>query len=196
MKLFCMSLSVAALMLGYSGLTLADEPSTFEQHGKHEHGTATLSITASDSGVELFLDSPAINLVGFEHMPANDDDKEHLDDVVKKLENGDELFTLSADAGCELKDTEVLSGLLGDKMDNGQGQSAPESTGATAPADEHQDMEVTWEYTCSAPNKLKDIQTKLFSAFPNGFQRIHAEWVTGSGSSATELTQDDSIRLE
>lgn len=170
-----------------------------EQHGKHEHGIATLSIAISDDGAELLLDSPAINIVGFEHMPASDDDKEHLDDIVKKLEKGNDLFTLTPEAGCELKDTEVLSGLLGDELETSAPQTAEASatTGQTPSAEhDHQDMEVTWAYACSNPEQLKDIQTTLFSVFPDGLQRLHIEWVTPSGASASELEQDGNIKLE
>lgn len=181
------SISLFTLILGCcSSPLLADEYTGFEQHGKHEHGVATLSISVSNDGADILLDSPAINLTGFEHMPGSNDDKQHLNDVVKKLENGDELFTLNPEAGCELKDTEVLSGLLGDKLDEDE-EHAEHG---------HQDMEVTWSYACATPRQLKDIQTKLFSAFPGGFQHIKAEWVTDSGASAAELTQDGNIKLE
>lgn len=199
MKRLGISIATIALALGCSGPVCADDHEGFEQHGKHEHGTATLSIAVNDNGAEIFLDSPAINLAGFEHMPASDDDKEHLDDIVKKLEDGNGLFTLSTDAGCELKDTEVLSGLLGDQLaSDGQAADAASTDSQATPSTEpeHQDMQVTWAYACTDPARLKEIKTGLFGAFPEGFRHIHVEWVTGFGSSATELTQDDSIRLE
>lgn len=159
-----------------------------EQHGTHEHGSAHLYIAVSEDGLEIVLNSPAINLTGFEHMPNNEDDKQHLKDIESKLEHGDTLFTPSPEANCELKDTEVLSGLLGDEL--GTDEQSPTTH------DEHQDMEVTWAYACTNPAQLQEIKTTLFTAFPDGLQRLHVEWVTPSAASAVELEQDGGITLK
>ena len=59
----------------------------------------------------------------------------------------------------------------------------------------HNDVDVAWSYTCAKPGELKEVEVKLFSAFPEGFQHIKAEWVTEKGASAQALTQDASIQL-
>jgi hypothetical protein len=156
-----------------------------EQHAAHEHGVARLGIAVGTEGLEISLDSPAANLAGFEHVPTADADKQKVKDMVEKLEAGDELFTLNAEAGCELKDTEVLSALHGDEM----------QTPATAELGEHSDMNVTWSYACAKPAELKEVAVRLFSAFPEGFQKISAEWVTDKGASAQELDKDDTLKL-
>jgi hypothetical protein len=163
-----------------------------EEHGAHEHGTATLSLAVGEAGLEIMFDSPAINLVGFEHMPNGDADQQKLDDLVEKLEAGDALFTINPEAECELKDTEVLSGLIGDAT--GNPEDAPKAAEPTE-GEAHNDVDVTWAYACNKPAELKEVTVKLFSAFPEGFQHINAEWVTDKGASSVELTQDDAIKL-
>lgn len=146
-----------------------------EQHAAHEHGVAALAIAVGDAGVEMVLESPAVNVLGFEHSPKTDAEKQKLAEAKKKLEAGTELFALNNDAGCELKDTSI---------------------DLKAGKDGHSDMEVTWAYACSKPAELKAVEVKLFGAFPNGFQKIKAEWVTEKGASRQELDKDGTVTLQ
>ena len=82
-----------------------DHKAEREQHGAHEHGVAKLAIVVGDEGVEIMLESPAANVVGFEYMPVGEQDKQRVLDAKAKLEAGDDLFDMSDDAGCELKKT-------------------------------------------------------------------------------------------
>ncbi|MDD5393497.1 MAG: DUF2796 domain-containing protein [Thiothrix sp.] len=204
MKLPTILISTLSLLFTFSaGQLYADDqtqaaaaPVEHEEHGAHEHGTAKLSLSVGETGLEIMLDSPAVNLVGFEHMPDTDEDKQKLDDLVEKLEGGDELFNVNPEAECELKDTEVLSGLLGDDIGNAEaGTETAPTTAEPQNSDAHNDVDVTWAYACNKPAELKEVAVKLFSAFPEGFQRINAEWVTDKGASAVELGQDDTIKL-
>lgn len=186
MKYPSLLISSFSLLLALSASNLHAEE--HEQHGVHEHGVATLAVAVGTEGVEITLESPAANIVGFEHVPTSDADKETLDDAVKKLEAGDELFTLNPEAECQLQDTEVLSALLGDEM---PAEHADQQEAEVA----HNDIDIAWSYACAKPTELKEVAVKLFAAFPNGFQHIKAEWVTEKGASAMELTQDTTITL-
>lgn len=147
---------------------------THEQHGTHEHGVATLALAVGDAGLEITLESPAANVLGFEHTPSTDAEKQKLADVKTKLQAAADLFALNSEAGCELKDVSI---------DTPQGSEG------------HSDMDVAWAYACSKPADLKTVEVKLFSAFPEGFHKIKAEWVTTKGASAQELTQDATLNL-
>ena len=59
----------------------------------------------------------------------------------------------------------------------------------------HSDMDVTWAFACTKPAELKEVSTKLFAAFPEGFQKVKAEWVTDKGASAQELDKDATLKL-
>ena len=188
MKYPSLLISSFSLLLALSASNLHAEE--HEQHGAHEHGVATLAVAVGTEGVEITLESPAANIVGFEHVPSSDADKETLDDAVKKLEAGDELFTLNPEAECQLQDTEVLSALLGDEMPAEHEHEHQQEAEAA-----HNDMDIAWSYACAKPTELKEVAVKLFAAFPNGFQHIKAEWVTEKGASAMELTQDTTLAL-
>lgn len=55
--------------------------------GKHEHGVAQLNVALDGKTLELELDSPAMNLVGFEHAASTDADKAAVAKARAQLEN-------------------------------------------------------------------------------------------------------------
>ncbi len=150
----------------------------------HEHGAATLSLAAGAQGLEIMLESPAANIVGFEHAASTAEDKKKLADAQATLEDGAALFGINPEAECILESAEVVSALLGNA-------DAPEKDAAET----HNDMDVTWTFACAKPAELKAVSTKLFAAFPQGFQKLKAEWVTDKGASAQELDKDATLKL-
>lgn len=46
---------------------------TERQHGAHEHGAAKLLIAQEGEHVEIILETPAYNIIGFEHMPSTEE---------------------------------------------------------------------------------------------------------------------------
>ncbi|OQX14277.1 MAG: hypothetical protein BWK73_10005 [Thiothrix lacustris] len=180
-------ISILGLFVALSaGSTHAED---HEEHGAHEHGAATLSLAAGTQGLEIMLESPAANIVGFEHAASTDEDKKKLADAKATLEDGAALFSINPEADCTLKSAEVISALLGN-ADAVKADNHDHKDGAT-----HNDMDVTWRFICAKPTELTAVTTKLFAAFPDGFQKLKAEWVTDKGASAQELDKDATLKL-
>ena len=166
--------------------------STHEQHGAHEHGVATLAIAVSKDGAEIVLESPAANLVGFEHTARTDAEKQKLLAATQTLQAGDKLFTLSPDAGCKLDNAAISSNVEGDNAKDHEAKADHDHEAGES----HSDIDATWSYSCSKPEALSNIGVQLFSAFPNGFKQLNAEWVTDQGASAKALTADGTLNLQ
>jgi hypothetical protein len=194
MKLPTILISSLSLMLALSANNLYADTSgeaaakpaipEHEEHGPHEHGTGRLSIAQRDKEIEVSLDSPGMNLFGFEYLPKSAADKQVVADGEAKLWVGTNLFAFDADAGC--KQTAA-------KLSN----AAEKPDAAEAAADKgevHSDVEASWTFTCEQPEALQTVSTKLFSTF-SGFHKLNAEWVTDKGASAVELDKDDTIKL-
>ena len=60
----------------------------------------------------------------------------------------------------------------------------------------HSDVDVTWAFKCEKPAAIESVSTKLFSAFPNGFEEIAVEWITASSAGKIELEKDGTITLK
>lgn len=72
------------------------------EHGSldaHEHGVGRLNAVLDGKALELELESPAMNLVGFEHLATTDADKAKLAAARKQLEQPLVLFSLPKAAG-------------------------------------------------------------------------------------------------
>ena len=77
----------------------------------HEHGVASLNLVVDGGQLIIELDSPAANIVGFEHMPGSAEDFAALADARKQLLRADALFAITDAAGCALEEAEAKSPL-------------------------------------------------------------------------------------
>lgn len=62
------------------------------QHAAHVHGEAHLSIAAAEGELYIEFESPAANMVGFEHPPQSQKEKLALEAAARKLAGADGLL--------------------------------------------------------------------------------------------------------
>jgi hypothetical protein len=144
--------------------------------GAHEHGVAKLNAVLDGNTLELELDSPAMNLVGFEHAASTDTDKAKVAAVRQQLEQPLKLFALPAAAGCKEDQQELESPLFGE----------------VAKADEHghqhSDIGAHYQLACANPEKLTQVDlAPLFKAFP-ATQKINVQLIGPNGQKGVEAT--------
>ena len=58
------------------------------QHDSHVHGIASMNLALEGDEVHIELDSPAANIVGFEHAPSSKADHAAVDKAVAMLNDG------------------------------------------------------------------------------------------------------------
>jgi hypothetical protein len=61
----------------------------------HEHGVARLNLAVAGNSLTIELFSPAANIVGFEHHPRTQAQKDQVKEARKTLEAAQTLFPLS-----------------------------------------------------------------------------------------------------
>lgn len=150
-----------------------------EHHGPHEHGAAKLSFATTETGFDVMLDTPAVNVFGFEHAASTDEQKQQIEASASILRTGAS-FVANTEAACSLKTVELDSPMLTDKTDV-QG---------------HVDLDGSWSFNCDQADKLAEVKVGLFGQFPERFKRLDVEWVTEGGASAKTITEDDVIELK
>ncbi|MBJ9977458.1 DUF2796 domain-containing protein [Pseudomonas sp. S75] len=170
-----------------------------EAHGTlpaHEHGVARLNVGLDGNTLELALESPAMNLVGFEHMPGSDADKAKVEAVRKQLEQPLKLFGLASAAGCKEDQQELESPLFGDdpaaKHDDDDDDDHDD---AHAHAHEHQHSEIHAHYqlTCANPAKLTQVDlSPLYKAYPQT-QKINVQLVGPNGQKGFASTPGNAV---
>ena len=75
-----------------------------QQHEAHVHGIATLSMAFEDTTLEMQFESPAANLLGFEHQAKDSEEKQLVEAMASTLRAPDKLFTF---AGTKCVTTDV-----------------------------------------------------------------------------------------
>lgn len=149
--------------------------------GAHEHGVAKLNVVLDGNTLELELDSPAMNLVGFEHAASSDADKAKVAAVRQQLEQPLKLFGLSAAANCKEEQQELESPLFGDA-------AKADDDDEHAHDHPHSDIGAHYQLTCANPDKLAQVDlAPLFKAFP-ATQKINVQLIGPNGQKGVETT--------
>ncbi|OII56370.1 zinc-binding protein [Pseudomonas putida] len=150
--------------------------------GAHEHGVAKLNAVLDGNTLELELDSPAMNLVGFEHAANSEADKAKVAAVRQQLEQPLKLFGLPAAAGCKEDQQELESPLFGDapKADDDDDKHEHQQ--------QHSDIGAHYQLTCANPDKLTQVDlAPLFKAFP-ATEKINVQLIGPNGQKGVETT--------
>ncbi|MDB2449058.1 DUF2796 domain-containing protein, partial [bacterium] len=177
---------------------------TERQHGAHEHGAATLSLAVDQHQLLIALESPSVNVFGFEHAPSSEAQHQAVDAAVAQLRD-EALWTFSRAAQCRLETVEIDSVMLDDEHhdddhdadhhdddehhddDHGHDDSdhddsdhddADHHDEHEAEAESsHSDVDVSWHFYCDHPEKLESVQVGLFDAFA-GFEDLDVQYLT------------------
>lgn len=119
-------------------------------HGAHVHGTASLDVAIDGNTLSIDLDTPADNLLGFEHAPRSAADKQQASRVAALLAQPEKLFRINPEARCSADKPLLQAPILG----------------GSAAAGEHNDIEASYGFRCANPAALANLDVLLFDAFP------------------------------
>lgn len=172
----------------------ADEHDHDHEHGSlgaHEHGVGRLNAVLDGQALELELDSPAMNLVGFEHLATTAADKAKVAAARKQLENPLALFNLPKAAGCVISSQELNSPLFGDKPEadhDDDDHDDDAKDGAHEHHHDHSEIHAHYQFTCATPTALGNLDlTQVFKTFP-ATQKIQVQLIGPSGQQGVEAT--------
>jgi hypothetical protein len=147
--------------------------------GAHEHGVASLNVALDGQTLELQLESPAMNLVGFEHAAKSDADKAKVAAAKAELEQPLSLFAL-APGDCKATQVELESPLFGDAGHDDHDHHDHEG--------EHSEIHAHYRFDCARANDLKQLDlAELFKRFP-ATEKIQVQLIGPSGQQGVELT--------
>lgn len=171
--------------LPFTLLTLFAPFSQADEHehgslGTHEHGVARLNAALDGSLLALELQSPAMNLVGFEHPASTPAEQATVDQVRTLLQHPLALITLDAAAGCHVTELTVESPLFGDAM------AADKDDDGDDPA--HSEIYAHYQLTCSNPGALERMSlAPLFKTFP-ATRLVQVQWVAPNGQQGLDAS--------
>ena len=195
-----LALGFLVLMTG-SDMSAADH-THHRQHGSHVHGVAQMNLAVEGEKVFIELESPAMNVVGFESQPSASAQRIAVREAAEKLEDGGSLLAFSEKAGCTLVSATIDSALLehgeeeqahGDSHEEHHDEETPEgkhqhqAEAESHGTEKHSEFEVSYQFTCASPKKLRALEVNIFEVFP-GFEQIDAQILKTSGQSGAKIS--------
>lgn len=149
----------------------------------HEHGVGSLSIAVEGNEVEIELIVPGSDVVGFEHLPSSESERQAVIMGAKTLRDDSRIVILSPKAGCRIEDVEISSGLMKNQKDEHKAEHKDEHK------EVHAEFIAHYHFHCDHPEKLTGAKVGFFKVFPTA-RELEVKWITPAGQGAAELTGD------
>ena len=144
----------------------------------HQHGAASLHVSLEGAVLQIAFEGPADNLIGFEHAPQNDTEKQAVARAERQLNQPSQLLATPPAAECQAQPARVEMKL-------------PSPGGGET----HSEIEAEWRWSCAKPAALTHIDASgLFKAFPR-LKELKVEAVTAQGQK-TALLKPGAPRLK
>lgn len=171
--------------------------------GAHQHGVAQLNLVVEGSRIEMELDSPADNLVGFEYIPSREEDLAKVRAVREQLKDAANLFRFPAAAQCTQQNASLSSPLFAALDESGAGHAEHQHEHQHGHAHDHQhsdaqgasahnDIEAQYQFECVNPGALDRIDVVLFEQFP-ATERLVLQVISEKGQQGGELTAAQNV---
>ncbi len=206
----------AVLVLSYvaAGTTAAET-----SQGVHEHGAAEVELALEGSDVLVNFASPLYNLVGFEHAPRDDRDREAVAATLVLLDDPGNLVLLQADAACTVVELDIEWEMASteeeehehDEASEHDAQADEHDAHGVHDADEHDahdadqhdeydgeeghaDASVAIRYRCDHPDRLNSLDITAFESFER-LSEVELRAV-GPGGAVAESPERGSPRVD
>ena len=170
----------------------------------HQHGVGKLNVAVQGDHLEIEIETPGADIVGFENKPKTEEQRRLVQDAAKALRDAGALFVFPATAGCILKDAEVESDLLvfdrgnhGDKHhsekhhdEKHHDEKHHDEKHHSDKHDEevHAEFHAHYHFVCENP--LTHVDLRYFEMFPRA-EVLSAQTLTATGQRKQKLTRKD-----
>ncbi|MDP3815245.1 DUF2796 domain-containing protein [Pseudomonas sp.] len=177
-------LALPFALLPLAAVHASEDDHEHAEHGSldtHEHGAAQLNLVLDGQALELELQSPAMNLLGFEHAAHSAADLVKVAAARRQLQEPQTLFGLTA-GDCTVSQLELESALFAEAKSDEHEQHADDHES------EHSDIHAHYQLECQKPDELKQLNlSELFKRFP-ATQKIQVQLIGPNGQQGLELT--------
>jgi hypothetical protein len=134
----------------------------------HAHGRAKLRLVVQGQRLAIAFDSPAVNLIGFEHAPQSEAEQRTASYAKGQLQQAPRLFITSPGANCRLFSAKVDEPHWDREAD-------------------HYDYRARYVFQCQRPQRLQSIDVQLINQLAPG-TKLKTEVVVGNSQQSMELS--------
>lgn len=147
----------------------------------HEHGVGQLNLALDQQRLDIELEVPAFNLLGFEHQPRQLEEKKRLSLVYQQLNQPLQLFAVKQEAQCSITQAQVLNDIESDEHEHEHEHET------------HWNIRANYQLNCQAFERLTQIDlSPFFKAFPNT-QSLQVQMIGPNGQQGIKATLKDSL---
>lgn len=169
---------------------------------KHVHGHAALEVAVDGNRLLIVFESPLDNLVGFEHAPRTEKQKDAVRRMAAQVNRPEQHFVPTAEARCTSGGVRLASEVIDPSL---LGAATAPAGAAKPPAHPprdkhghkghkgykgdkgHAELQAEFVFRCEQPEKLSSLEVKLFDAF-RGLKRIDVQVAGARKQAAARLT--------
>lgn len=200
--------ALAPAVLACAAFAASDEQ--HREHEAHEHGHGTLDIVVEGEELVIELRIPAVNVVGFEHAPRDEAEREAVRKALVPFGDAASVVALPAEAECEAEDAKAEIWAMAreddhedddhahEKEDHGKEEHEKEEheehehEEQESASEEHSELHATYHFHCHAPGKLDRIDVRVFEHLHDA-EEIDVRIVTPSAQLAMELHPGETV---
>ena len=143
----------------------------------HVHGQGMFTLAIEEHALEIEMDIPADDIVGFEHTATSKEQKRRVKSAEGMLRQADTMIILPKNARCKTTAVDVQSSLSEDESDHHD--EAVEET--------HTEFHVAYTFRCEVPRFLSWVTLNVFHTF-SSLKELDGQAVTMDGQFSMELT--------
>ena len=194
-----LALPTALVTVLITGPVLAEETRSADAH---EHGHGSFNMAVEGDAVAIELETPAFDILGFEHEAKTEADKAAIKTARAALADPVALFGLAPSANCTITEAEIEIGAEADHHDDEHHEDEHHDDEHHAEEDdhkeddhadhdeegaEHSEVHAHYALTCGAADKITGVNmTGYFNAFPKA-EELDAAILTDAGQASGEL---------
>lgn len=208
-------IAVAATILVLASAQGAAE--TERQLGPHQHGHGSLNLAVEGQTVQMELEVPGVDIVGFEHKAKTAEDRAKMEAAAKTLAQPLALFILPGEAGCKVTaakvsivgatepdddtheldhhdHTEVEAHEAEDHQaeEHGADERQAEEHEADEHQAEHSEFHAEYALSCSNVAAITAISFPYFEVFPNSAE-LAVTLIRAKGQKAFEVNREHAL---
>ena len=166
-------------------------PAIAAEQKAHQHGQASLRVIVDGQSLQLALESPLENFIGFERAPRNDKERAVVQAMARELRAAEKHFVPSIKAGCKPTgvklESEVIEPALLAEAPGALPAEKAAAKGAAKGGGGHADLDASFVFRCERPEELRDIQVNLVDTFRR-LTRIDAQVAGPKSQAGARLT--------
>jgi len=174
--------TIILILIPLASATIYAEPVVHE-HKAHTHGISEIELIISTETISIKFESPANNIVGFEHAASNTEEENQIKRAHSILSKPASIFSFQGTNCTSISSSVTIDGLAKEPHKHQPANKyQPHST--------HKEITAEYRFQCKSSEDLTSIKTQLFNKFSN-INEINVMWISDKNQGMSVLNPNN-----